>query len=34
MCGLSEFLKKQIGSTKDNLFYVNKEIEAFKYINL
>lgn len=34
MCGLNDFLKKQIGSTKDNLFYVNKEIEAFKYINL
>ena len=34
MCGLNDFIKKQIGSTKDNLFYVNKETEAFKYINL
>lgn len=34
MCGLNELFKKKIGSTRDNLFYVNREIEAFKYLNL
>ena len=31
---LKEITKKQIGSTKDSLFYVNKEKEAFNYICL
>lgn len=34
MCGLDDLIKKQIGNTRENLYYVNKEKEAFKYINL
>lgn len=34
MCGLSEIGKSKIGFTKDRLFYVNNNLEAFKYLNL
>lgn len=34
MCGLNDMFKQQIGSTKDSLFYVNKEQEAFEYIRV
>lgn len=34
MCGLSEINKIQIGFTKDRLFYVNYNNEAFRYLSL
>lgn len=34
MCGMSELYKKRIGFTKDRLYYVNDNLEAFKYFNL
>lgn len=32
LCGISDINKKRIGYTRDRLFYVNKESEAFKYL--
>lgn len=34
VCGLSEINKKKIGFTKDRLFYVNNNLEAFNYLVL
>lgn len=34
MCGMSDVTKKRIGFTKDQLFYVNHEIEAFNYLRM
>ena len=34
MCGMSELYKKQIGYTKDRLFYVNYGKEAFDYLKM
>ena len=34
MCGMSELYRKQIGYTKDRLFYVNYGKEAFKYLRM
>lgn len=34
MCGLKEESKRKIGYTKDRLFYVNSNIEAFEYLSL
>lgn len=32
LCGIPEIDKKKIGYTRDKLYYVNKESEAFKYL--
>ena len=34
MCGMSEICKKQIGYTRDRLFYVNYQKEAFDYLRM
>lgn len=34
LCGLTDERKKQIGKTKDNLYYIKNEIDAFKYLYL
>lgn len=34
MCGLSRLQKKNFGDTKDKLFYVNEENEAFRYLSI
>lgn len=34
MCGMKELQRKKLGKTKDKLFYVNEEIEAFKYLKV
>lgn len=34
MCGMKELQMKKLGKTKDKLFYVNEEIEAFKYLKV
>ena len=32
LCGIKDVDKNKIGYTKDKLFYVNKESEAFRYL--
>ena len=34
MCGMKELYRKQIGYTKDKLFYVNYGKEAFEYLRM
>ncbi len=34
MCGLKELQKNCLGKTKDKLFYVNEEMEAFRYLSI
>lgn len=34
MCGMNDVTKKRIGFTKDQLFYVNHEAEAFNYLRM
>ncbi len=34
MCGMKELYRKQIGYTKDRLFYVNYGKEAFEYLRM
>lgn len=34
VCGMTEILKKKIGFTKERLYYVNYDIEAFKYLRV
>ncbi len=34
MCGMNEFMKKYIGVNKDSLFYVNNEVDAFRYLSI
>ena len=34
MCGMSELFRKKVGFTKDQLFYVSHDIEAFEYLRM
>ena len=34
MCGIMDIYQRKIGFTKDKLYYVSNNIEAFKYFNL
>ncbi len=32
MCGLNKFYQNRIGFSRNGLYYVNSEVEAFKYL--
>ena len=34
MCGVNKLQKRVIGTSKDKLFYVNEEQDAFKYLKI
>ena len=34
MCGMSELFRQKVGFTKDQLFYVSHDIEAFEYLRM